>query len=184
MTMNDFTDCKSTIEKISEDTEHQVTIHNKTECFNFDKVKEQYLKSLGLKGKECKSIDGLLLHNNIHYFIEFKNGTLTDKKHRSRKIADICLKIKASVIIYCDITDKHISDMRKTDEFILVYNEENNPLHNNESPSNIAIKEYFTKKSGNEFIRFALERYDGLYFKSVHTYTEKEFEKFMDELQK
>ena len=64
--------------------------------------------------------------------------------------------------------------MRKTDEFILVYNEEK---------SKYVIAKYFTKKAGNEFIRFGLERYDGLYFKSVHTYTEKEFEKFMDELQ-
>lgn len=180
MTTNDFTDCKSTIEKISEDTEHKVTMsHNKTECFNFDKVKDKYLRNIHFHGSPCSSVDGLLLHNGKSYFIEFKNGALD----YTSKTNAIRFKIKASVIIYCDIADKHISDMRKTDEFILVYNEEKNPLHNNESPSNIAIKEYFTEKAGNEFIRFGLERYDGLYFKSVHTYTEKEFEAFMDELQ-
>lgn len=172
MTMNDFTDCKSTIEKISEDTEHKVTMSdNKTECFNFDKVKDKYLRNIHFHGFLCSSVDGLLLHNGKSYFIEFKNGAL----NYTSKTNAIRFKIKASVIIYCDIADKHISDMRKTDEFILVYNEEK---------SKYVIAKYFTKKAGNEFIRFGLERYDGLYFKSVHTYTEKEFEKFMDELQK
>ena len=77
--------------------------------------------------------------------------------------------------IYCDIYKKYISDMRKCDEFILIYNESKN------SSSRTEIGKYFSQKAGKEFGMFGLERYKKLYFQDIHTYTKSEFENFLNE---
>lgn len=167
-----YKNCIETIKEISKDsTNGEYMSEIEREIYNFDKIKTLYLNGLGLSEEACKSTDGLMiLDNDKHYFLEFKNGKLKGKEK------DLRLKIKASVNIYCDICKKIISDMRKKDEFILIYNESKN------SSSRTDIGKHLSKKAGKEFGMFGLERYISLYFKDVHTYTESEFEEFLRRL--
>lgn len=41
------------------------------------------------------------------------------------------------------------------------------------------IGKHVSQKAGEELIRFDLERFKSLYFRDVHTYTEKEFETYI-----
>ena len=103
----------------------------------------------------------------------------------NRNIKD---KIRDSLLLFCDLTKQTISDTRKNLDFIVVYNEEKNPLPNqfkkqavSDAPSRIAIGKYFLGKGNEELIRFDLERYKHLYFREVHTYTKAEFDKYIEE---
>lgn len=180
---NIFKDCISTIKEISIDTSNNESMScSETEIINFDTVKTKYANELGLSEEVSKSVDGLMfLDGDKQVFIEFKNGTFTPK--------EIIDKIKDSLLIYCDIIEKNISHTRKTLDFMLVYNMEKKPFSKEEEkkiqennyiqdiPSRTAIANYYTQKGGEEFIRFGLEKYKGLYFKDVHTYDKKEFDK-------
>ena len=99
--------------------------------------------------EECAaSVDALLETDENIAFVEFKNG-----KVNNRNIKD---KIRDSLLLFCDLTKQTISDTRKNLDFIVVYNEEKNPLPNqfkkqavSDAPSRIAIGKYFLGK-GNE----------------------------------
>jgi len=71
-------------------------------------------------------------------------------------------------------------------DFILAYNLEKNPLPNQltkgmvqESNSHTAIGKYFLQKGGQEYILLDLERFKKLYFREVHTYSQEEFEQYI-----
>ena len=57
-------------------------------------------------------------------FIEFKNGKIKDKQNDS-----IVIKILESLLMFCDIADCKISQVREVADLILVYNAEKNPPH-------------------------------------------------------
>lgn len=140
---------------------------------NFDKVKKQY--SERLRVKEPCSCDAYYQGiNGQEYFVEFKNGVL-----KGAKLYNIHYKIYDSLLMYCDIMNCTVSDCRKKLHFILVYNENKNG-QDKEDSAKIKIGKYFSKKGKKELIRFDLERYQDLYFKAVHTYTEDEFESFLE----
>ena len=162
-----YEDCIETLKKISMDSSQSEYMSESTyKAYNFDKIKTKYLNDLGISEEACKSVDGLITLNNTSYFLEFKNGKVKNQELR--------LKIKASVNIYCDIYKKYISDMRKCDEFILIYNESKN------SSSRTEIGKYFSQKAGKEFGMFGLERYKKLYFQDIHAYTKSEFKNFLN----
>ena len=167
-----YNNCKETIKEISKDSKNdEYMSESEYEIYNFDKIKTLYLNGLKLSEEVCKSVDGLMfLDNDKHYFLEFKNGKVKNQ--------DLRLKVKASVNIYCDICKKYISDMRETDELILIYNDKEN------SPSRAAIGKWVSKKAGEKFGMFGLGRYKKLYFKDVHAYTKNEFEVFVDKVNK
>lgn len=162
---------------------------NETPCYltessiravDFDKVKTAYVNHLGLSEETATSVDALAYVASHLALIEFKNGEMKSEK---RKVKD---KIRDSLMILCDISGKTISDTRKNLDFILVYNQNKNPLPNQfkkgiiqESPSRTSIGKYFSQKGGQEYILFDLERYKTLYFREVHTYSKEEFERYI-----
>lgn len=73
---------------------------------------------------------------------------------------------------------------RRKVNYILVYNESKNLSEETEElgkidqeSSKTKIAKHFTKKAKKKFVRFDLGKFEGLYFKEVFTFTEKEFEK-------
>ena len=149
------------------------------EAVDFDGVKRAYTRELGLSDESAASVDALIFHGGRVVFIEFKNGKVVNR--------DIKSKIRDSLLIFCDIVSKSISDTRREADFVLVYNFDKNPLPNQltggmvqESPSREEIAKYFLKKGGSELIRFDLEKYKSLYFREIHTYTKEEFEGYLD----
>ena len=150
-------------------------------AINFDAVKTEYVNALGLSEEAASSVDALVHTSGGTAFIEFKNGSMKNEK---RKVKD---KIRDSLLIFSDITGKRISEIRRTMDFILVYNPEKNPLPNQltkentqESASRIAIAKYFLQKAGQELILFDLERFKRLYFRDVHTYTHEELKNYLE----
>ena len=148
------------------------------EVVDFDLVKRRYLNGLGMSEDRAASVDALVVKGDVIVFIEFKNG-----KVNNRNVKD---KIRDSLLIFNDITEKNLTYTRNKAELIVVYNEEKNPLPNQlrkekmqETPSRIAIAEHLFSKANQEFIRFDLERYENLYFKAVHTYSKDKFSEYL-----
>ncbi|MBD5524271.1 MAG: hypothetical protein HDR04_07610 [Lachnospiraceae bacterium] len=145
------------------------------QVINFDKVKEAYIKNMGLSSTPCSN-DALYIGDNEKiYFIEFKNGVVKNKK-----VFNVYNKIYDSLLIFNDIVQENISFCRENVSFILVYNEGKNPngenTTNDGESSKIKIGKYFYAKAKKKYVRFGLERFEKIYFRDVYTYTEKEFE--------
>ena len=169
-----FTDNISTFKETSKDSDSASdTVFYMTDSkieVNFDDVKDQYIKGMKLSKTPC-STDALFVNNEQIYFVEFKNGKISN-----HEIYSIYNKIYDTLLIFNDITDCNISYCRKNVKFILVYNENKN--------YKTAINAHFAKKSGSKQPRFNLGQFEKIYFQKVCTYTEKEFEKFLTECTK
>lgn len=169
-----------TLMELSKDTAHnEYMTESQIEAINFDDVKTEYTNSLNLSEETASSVDALVKTKCL-YFMEFKNGVM---RGEIKKVKD---KIRDSLLIFCDIANMHISETRKLLDFILVYNEEkNSKSHQKQKPivieddSRVSIGKHFANKAHDEFILFGLENFKKLYFKEVHTYNKKEFEKFL-----
>lgn len=156
----------------------QYMTESQFEAVDFDKVKTVYTNQLGLSEECAASADALLQTEQELMMVEFKNG-----KVNNRNVKD---KIRDSLLLFCDITEKTISYTREKMDFIVVYNVDRNPLPNQlrkqevqDAPSREEISSYFLRKGKEELIRFDLERYKHLYFREVHTYTQEEFDIYL-----
>lgn len=178
---------KSTLKELSKDNSgangdvYMTT--SEVQAIDFDKVKESYEQSLGLVGDRGSSVDAILNTSNGIVFIEFKNGNMKSER------AKVKTKLRDSLLIFGGITGKTITYTRDNIDFILVYNESKNPLPNQltrgivqDSPSRISIAKHIAQKGKQEFILYDLERFKNLFFRNVHTYTEHEFESFMQKI--
>ena len=153
------------------------------QAVNFDKVKEEYVKSLKLS-EVPKSNDALIADkNNKLIFIEFKNGYMDKAKQFA-----VRKKIYDSVLIFADIVSTRISDMRTYIEYILVYNgdvNDNNPdiiekkAHIQPSASFNSFAKSVSSLAKEEYVLFGVKLFENYCFKKVHTYTEKEFEQYL-----
>ena len=186
---NLFTENSSNLKELSKDTSEQDNIkymtHSKLPAVNFDDVKTAHINSLGMTEELATSVDALVDLPDGHVFIEFKNGKMGNQK---RKVKD---KIRDSLLIFGEITGKNIDYTRRNMDFILVYNIEKNPLPHQieknsvqESVSRNLIGSYLAKKGGKELILFDLARFEKLYFRQVHTYSQSEFEDFLKKYEK
>lgn len=183
-----FTNCMSELKELSRDSSKSEPDCYMTEsafmAINFDKVKTRYLNDLKLSEESASSVDGILQNDNEIIFVEFKNGKMKNEKSKVRD------KIRDSLLIFCDITQSTISDIRKFGTFILVFNEEKNPISQQgkgeinpqeTAPSLVKIAEHFSDKAKEEFIRFGFEKYKKFCFKEVHTYSKERFETYIKE---
>lgn len=148
---------------------------------NFDLVKRSYANGLGLSEEAMTSVDAILPLADRIVFVEFKNG-----KVNNRGIKD---KARDSLLVFLDIIGENITFSRSNIDFVVVYNLEKNPLPKQvqkgklqETPSRISIADHFMEKADEELIRFDLERYERLYFRSVHTYSKERFEAYLQTL--
>ena len=148
---------------------------------DFDKVKDSYTSMLNTSDKP-KSNDALFIDTEgKEIFIEFKNGSIENKKFELRK------KIYDSMLIYTDIIHEGISYTRQHVDYILVYNEEKNGTDKEEVKINIQnsksrdrIGKSLSKLGGKNYIKFGLEMFKNYCFKEVYTYTENEFAEFLN----
>ena len=162
-----FEENKTTFKETSKDDSDASQIQYMTESerrvIDFDAVKTCYANRLGCTEETAASADALTVLKNRITFVEFKNG-----KVNNRNVKD---KLRDSLLIFCDIVGKTITYTRENIDFMVVYNLEKNPLPNQmkkgkmqESPSRIAIGEYFSAKAKEDFILFDLGRYEKIYF--------------------
>lgn len=161
-------------------------------AINFDGVKDEYVESLGLS-EIPKSNDALFDDGSGNLvFVEFKNGFMDHKKQYA-----VRKKIYDSALIFTDITHTGISDMRSTIKYILVYNESVNKSNSTDSElqnkQNATVQQStsfdnIAKSLGQlakeEYICFGLKIFQNYCFKEVHTYTEKEFDSFLQSIAK
>ena len=98
------------------------------------------------------------------------------------------------LFIFTDLTSTTISTLRKYAKYILVYNEMENK--DNNSDKELVEKNKYVQSSSSfddiaktlsgyakkEYICFGLRRFLNYCFKEVHTFTEKEFEAYLDNL--
>lgn len=140
---------------------------------DFDNTKIQYTSRLGISEKCASSVDGIYFTDSYQIFIEFKNGKM---RHEQAAVRD---KIRDSLFIFCDITDTSLSYTRNYVDFILVYNEEKNQPN---SGSNQYIKNHVANNANEELIRFRFKSMEKIYFRKVHTYTEREFNEYINSL--
>lgn len=172
-----FNKNQSTLRKTSYDDDNsEYMTELEVPVIDFDNVKEQYLQSIGCQDESLTSVDALFSKANCNVFIEFKNGSLAKKEVR----LGIYSKIQDSLLMLCDITDNHISNLRKCLDFVLVYNEAKNPSKSNKEK--YYINDRLMKLGGEEFVRFGMSRYAGVYFRKVHTYQVEKFEEYISKL--
>lgn len=172
-------DFKSTLKETSLDDSNKEDKKYMTEselpAIDFDLVKRKYANSLGLSEDKAHSVDAIVItkDENLEYFIEFKNGKVEGKTK-----SNIRDKIRDTLLIYGDITLKNVSYTRKNTVFILVYNEEKN----RRGKSLDKMRSHWMDRAQTEERRFDLEKFEDIFFKEVHTYTEKQFDNFLKEI--
>ena len=153
-------------------------------AINFDDVKKEYVKGFELS-EVPKSNDALFINkNNELVFVEFKNGFMDNsKKYAVRK------KIYDSIIILTDILNMGISRLKCSMEYILVYNEEVNKEEQEvlekeksivqSSPAFDSIAKSISTMANTEYVCFGIRIFENYCFHKVHTYTEAEFEQYL-----
>ena len=185
-----------TLEKASLDEDNGIPmVNSQLMVCSFDKVKEWYVSErVPLANPNPKSNDALYFGEEECFFIEFKNGKISNEVN-----FEINKKIYDSLFILFDLEyrDKKgnlvnsISYTRSRMTYILVYNEENyakfgatrQTKEGIERQKNISASHHrselykaMRKLANEEFILFGLDQFKNYLFKNVYTYTEKEFE--------
>ena len=152
---------------------------------NFDNVKRKYVENLHLH-EEPKSNDALFINDmGKLVFVEFKNDFMDgQKKFAVRK------KIYDSIIILTDILNVGVSHLRDNMEYILVYNESVNACEKDvlkkkkEAVQHSQSFDYFAKSlsrlADEEYVCFGIRIFENYCFSKVHTYTEKEFARYLE----
>lgn len=187
---------QSTLEETSYDSDNGTyMVHSQLQVCPFDKVKEWYVsEKIPYANPNPKSNDALYFGERESYFIEFKNGKITNVVN-----FEINKKIYDSLFILFDLqyTDKagkpvnSISYTRENMNYILVYNEENyqqagqttqtkdglkRQREMSESQHRTNLYKAVRKLAKEEFVLFGLDQFRHYFFKNVYTCTQAEFE--------
>lgn len=190
MNFSVFSENRSTLKEVSADRRDESTeifmTESEKEVINFDKVKDSYVRPLGLNSIPC-SVDALFCdQTGTLIFAEFKNGVMDSKKQYS-----VLKKAYDSVLIFNDITSSQVSDLRNSAEFILIYNESENAESRDPelkekvstgiqpSPAYDTIAKTISGFANTEYICFGLRPLQKYCFRKVHTYTEREFVEYL-----
>ena len=149
------------------------------QVINFDGVKNDYIKKMGLK-QTPNSVDALYIGiNGRVVFIEFKSGSI--------KKWEIKGKIYHSVFIFSDIAKVGISEMRRNVDYVLVANEDKIPSvetdknhHVQPSESHDALAKSIGKFGAIKYSPFGLsDTFEGYCFRHVDVLTKSEFENYI-----
>lgn len=166
-------------------------------AIDFDYLMKAYCKIVKSPGPSSPptSCDALIIKEDGRYIlIEFKNGKIQSIKK------DVKRKMSESALCLLDILGETVEFARENFEFILVYNEKRNShekLQKTRHPNNldpakikqrlkkneIQPSDFFTSFSNRvvehakmELILPGFELYERLWWKRVHTYTNRKFE--------
>ena len=184
-----FADNFTTLKKTSRDGDKRHGVYmteSSLQVVAFDKAKKDYCKNCHLS-QMPESNDALFEdENGTFVFVEFKNGFI-DKS----TVYNIKEKIYNSVLVFSGITALGIPDIRKTVNYILVYNETANRTNQDtqlqkkqamavsSSPSLDKIGKATAKWANKDFVCFGLEAFKNYCFKEVKTFTQAEFEDYL-----
>lgn len=166
----------STLKEMSKDDSQKIAVYmteSEIKAVNFDMVKRMYANLLGISEECAQSVDTFAVLGDSYVLIEFKNGDMKNEKSKVKT------KILHSLLILCDILKCDITEIRSEFDFILVYNEQKNRDHNRTRSSASEISSHVCGLAREELVRFDLEKFRKLYFRNVHTYTEKEFDEYL-----
>ena len=141
------------------------------ESYNFDEMMKEYIKINGIHHTFLKeSCDALFIARSSDRkicLIEFKSGNI------GKDLNNLKSKAYSSLLILTDVLNTTISTTRICIHLFLVYDKEKNPLSKKE-----AIISDSAAKSNNRFVRFGLYKFEGLYFKEVHTVDKRDFSEY------
>lgn len=175
-----FEKSKKTIKEVSiDDINDEYLCDSDKEIIDFDEVKRLYTNSIGFSEDVSKSVDAIFMNKDEKIiFVEFKN-TKIDKSVRD----EIITKLFDSVHILMAITRYKYEHIFEKSEFILVYSESKN-----KSAENIyKTGKYFERilDKGHKLIKFNLDKFkkknkQEIRFSDIHTYNEREFEKYIE----
>ena len=177
MKIDDF---KKELKETSFSSSHQEYMtYSKMKVIDFDEFKNQYVSENQIKSEGIKSNDTLYFGKDKNYFIEFKNGKITNEI-----VFEIRKKIYDSILMFCDYYSKTLKDTREKMEYILVYDCNLNHTKKFEESDKKFLKNLMTN-SNLEIIKFGLRDFESYCFKKVHTYSKEEFEeKFVRKYEK
>lgn len=180
-----FQDNISTLKENSRDDNGECMTESLYQVINFDAVKREYTKNLHITEEKASSVDAVARFSKDLVFIEFKNGNNINKQ-------DLRNKARDSLLIFLDITKGDLSYSRNNIDLIIVYNETIKPITKEEEntmikenafaitpPSFDNIVKNIYKYAKKELVRFGLDRFQQIFFRSVHTYSKREFEIFL-----
>ena len=181
-----FTEHIKTLQECSRDDAHEEYMtESQLLAVDFDDVKTAYTSMLGERNRIAASVDAMSVNISANgepeviVFIEFKNGEL--KKSEAEKVHN---KVRDSILIFCDITEKTLRYTRQNAEFVLVYNKDinKNRLSENPTPSRDQFQDWAMEKAKEEPIYFGVDVYSPFFFRAAHTYTEEEFREYEKQL--
>lgn len=151
--------------------------NSELKAIDFDNVKSDYCENIEL----LMSNDALFKDNDGNIiFLEFKNGSI-----RTKTKAELKVKIYDSLLIFSDIVQKPIYEIKNSLIYILVYNYDKNTASNNstDSPAMDKISKQIGSYANKEHISFGLSKFKDYCFTEVHTYTKNEFEDYIKNFQ-
>lgn len=180
---------KSTLKETSRDdsktgrNDIKYMTESEEEVINYDAVKNHYIEGMGLSVAP-KSVDALfIVDGESSYIIEFKNGVIDNAECYS-----IQKKVYDSLLILLDRIGKNISFSREHIHFILVYNEDvehmskffdEDKFEKRKKKFNY-YRDKIVKRSkllaDDNYTQFGLRYFKKMYFKTVNTFTKKEFD--------
>lgn len=183
--INYFESYKSSIKTTSKGGKgNHPMINSKFKVINFDSYVKKHLKMYPINSNRIpNSNDALFYYKDTFYFIEFKKSK---EKNIKRILKNIYLKFFESLLILLETLDETISYSRKNINYILVYDEDDNPrdsiisnLHNLSIPKS-ENKDYEDDSDDDynyNYKNFGLEKFENLYVLKVYTYTKSDFER-------
>lgn len=194
MTIEEMLKTVSTLKQTSYDSANEQYMSNiENNVVDFDKVKDNYLKSLSEgPSQTCLSNDALLKVEDQWYFIEFKNGVITIQVND-----EIKTKIYDSLLVFLEIINKHIDYSREKINYILVFNSDHidkprytknfdkNEFYNH-YPDYRADLLFLLENLGGDFGKpqFGLERFKKFIFRDVKTIPKSVFDEYIKEILK
>lgn len=181
-------DNMSTLCETSKDDAGMCMTESKYIVVNFDSVKRQYTQELHISEEKASSVDAIATFGDSIVFVEFKNGEINNQNLKN--------KARDSLLIFLDIIKKDLLYSREYINLVTVYNETVKPITKEEEKKldkdeayaqpfpYDQIVGYLFKFANKELVRFGLDRFQQIFFRSVHTYSRTEFNKFLQNMLK
>lgn len=194
---------KAHIEKLKDTSKDPANNEYMCDCasnvINFDKVMTKYCNQF--KKDTLKSVDSIFSISSkektdkslkMLIFLEFKNGRIVKNnltEAKSKELYEIRQKISESLLVFSDIVDCKLSDLRQNAGFILVYDSNKNVWNEetknkeNKKTGLEKIHDRLCERADTKMIKFGFHNLKGVYFKEVHTFSKEEFQIFLAENQ-
>ena len=168
------------LDEFFNDIKHQDNLKNRLTRKKSNALEKIFDEAINTQKLESATL--FIRSDDEWYLIEFKNGSVDNGKNYEVKV-----KIYESLLILLDIINQSINFSRQYIHYILVYNETRDHTSNQFNKDEFdaiqyseglsSIQKYFSGLAKETFIQFGLSHFKKLYFRSVNTYTKRQFER-------